>query len=150
MQQNTVVSEIEISYTPKQLTFSRPIITTSNDVYEIFKELFDTKLLNIKEECIVLFLNRCNKITGWHKVSSGGITGTVVDIRLILSIALKSLSCGLLIAHNHPSGNLKPSAIDIKLTTSLKEAAKMMDIKLLDHLIITVDGYYSFADEGLI
>jgi DNA repair protein RadC len=147
-QKNTVVSEIEISYIPKQLTFNRPIITTSNDVYEIFKELFDIKLLSVKEECIVLFLNRCNRITGWYKVSSGGITGTVVDIRLILSIALKSLSCGLVLAHNHPSGNLKPSIIDMELTARLKEAAKLMDIKLLDHLIITSEGYYSFADRS--
>jgi DNA repair protein RadC len=143
-----VVSEIEISYTPKQLNFSRPKITCSQDIYEILKELFDTKLFTVKEECIALFLNRNNIITGWYKVSSGGITGTVVDTRLILSIALKSLSCGLVLAHTHPSGNLKPSKADRDITSNIREAAKLMDIRLLDHLIITSDWYYSFADEG--
>jgi len=146
--QNTMVAEIEISYTPKRLSLKRPIITSSNDVYEIFKELFNPKLMNIKEEFFVLFLNKANRIIGSYKVSSGGITGTVVDVRLILSIALKSLSCGLLLAHNHPSGNLKPSQADIDLTYKIKEAAKLMDIRLLDHLIISSEGYYSFNDEG--
>ena len=144
----TKVSEIEISYTPQYLAFNKPKITSSMDIYEILKELFDASALTIKEECIALFLNRNNRIIGSYKVSSGGITSTVVDIRLILSIALKSLSCGLIIAHTHPSGNLKPSKADIELTHNLREAAKLMEIKLLDHLIISVDGYYSFADEG--
>jgi DNA repair protein RadC len=142
------VSEIEISYTPTQLSFNRQTIKCSNDFYEVFKQLFDAKLLNVREECFAIFLNRSNRIAGWYKVSSGGITGTVVDIRLTLSIALKSLSSGLLIAHNHPSGNLMPSSIDKGLTVKLKEAANLMDIKLIDHLIITNEGYYSFADEG--
>ena len=106
------------------------------------------KLMTIKEECFALFLNRNNRIFGSYKISSGGITGTVVDIRLILSIALKSLSTGLILAHNHPSGNLKPSNADVDKTQRLKEAAKIMDIKLLDHLIITTEGFYSFADDG--
>jgi DNA repair protein RadC len=148
--QNTqnAVSEIEISYTPKQLNFSRPKITCSQDIYKILLELFDSKLLTVKEECIALFLNRNNRITGWYKVSSGGITGTIVDVRLILSIALKSLSCGLILAHNHLSRNLKPSRADKDITSNVREAAKLMDIKLFDHLIITSEGYYSFADEG--
>ena len=105
-------------------------------------------LLTIKEECIPLFLNRSNSLIGSYKVSSGGITSTVVDIRLILSIALKSLSCSLILAHTHPSGNLKPSTTDMEMTYKIKEAAKFMDIRLLDHLIISTEGYYSFADEG--
>ena len=87
-----IFSEIEISYTPKQLNFSLTKITCSQDIYEVLKKLFDMRLINVKEECIALFLNRNNIITGWYKVSSGGITGTVVDTRLILGIALKSLS----------------------------------------------------------
>jgi DNA repair protein RadC len=145
---NMQVSEIELSYNPKYLTFDRPKITCSKDVYEVFMQLFDHKLLNIKEEFFVVFLNKSNRILGSHKISSGGITGTVVDIRLILSIALKSLSCGLLLAHNHPSGNLKPSKADVDITHNMREAAKYMDIQLLDHLIITNEGYYSFADGG--
>jgi DNA repair protein RadC len=146
--QNTMVAEIEISYTPKYLSFKQSVIKSSQDVYEVFKELFDPKLMHIKEEFFVIFLNKANRIIGSYKVSSGGITGTVVDVRLILSIALKSLSCGLLLAHNHPSGNLKPSQADIDITYKIKEAARLMDIRLLDHLIITTEGYYSFNDEG--
>jgi len=144
------ISEIEISYRPKRISFSHSKITCSNDIYEILKELFDASQLTIKEECIALFLNRNNKLTGAYKVSSGGITGTVIDIRLVLSIALKSLSCGLILAHTHPSGNLRPSKADIDLTQRLKEAANLMDLQLLDHLIISSDSYYSFSDEGLL
>ena len=145
---NTIVSEIEISYSPKYLGFSKPKIKCSQDIYEILKELFDVNALTIKEECIALFLNKNNRIIGSYRVSSGGITSTVVDIRLILSIALKSLSCGLILAHTHPSGNLQPSRNDIDLTHNLREAGKMMDIRLLDHLIISSEGYYSIADNA--
>ena len=145
---NTIVSEIEISYTPKYLGFSKPKIKCSQDIYDILKELFDVNALTIKEECIALFLNRSNRIIGSYKVSSGGITSTVVDIRIVLGIALKSLSCGVILAHTHPSGNLQPSKADIDLTHNFREAARLMDIRLLDHLIISTEGYYSFADEG--
>ena len=106
--------------------------------------------MNIKEEAVVLFLNRGNRVLGGYKVSSGGITGTVVDIRIILAIALKCLASGMILAHTHPSGELNPSRSDKELTLKLKEAAKLMDISLLDHLVITSDTYYSFADEGLL
>ena len=145
---NTIVSEIKISYSPKYLGYNKPKIKSSQDIYEILVELFDVTALTVKEECIALFLNRSQRIIGSYKVSSGGITSTVVDIRIVLGIALKSLSCGLILAHTHPSGNLQPSRNDIDLTHNLREAAKMMDIRLLDHLIISNEGYYSFADEG--
>jgi len=148
MQKTNTLNEIEITYLPRYLGFSKPIIKRSQDIYEILIELFDITALTIKEECIALFLNRNNRIIGSYKVSSGGITSTVVDIRLVLGIALKSLSCGLILAHTHPSGNLQPSRADIDLTHNLREAAKLMDIRLLDHLIISTEGFYSFADEG--
>lgn len=106
--------------------------------------------MNIKEEAVVLFLNRGNRVLGGYKVSSGGITGTIVDIRIILAIALKCLASGIILAHTHPSGELNPSRADKELTLKLKEAAKLMDISLLDHLIISLVAYYSFADEGMI
>ena len=106
--------------------------------------------MNIKEEAVVLFLNRGNRVLGGYKVSSGGITGTVVDIRIILAIALKCLASGMILAHTHPSGELNPSNADKGLTQKLKEAANLMDISLLDHLIITSETYYSFADEEVI
>ena len=148
MSQIQEFAEIEISYKPKFLSLAQNKATSSKDVYQIFLSLFDPKQLHIKEECYALFLNRNNRIFGSYKVSSGGITSTVVDIRLILSIALKSLSTGLIIAHSHPSGNLVPSNADFQITKRLKEAAELMDISLIDHLIISCDSYYSFADHG--
>jgi DNA repair protein RadC len=98
----------------------------------------------------VLLLNRANGVTGVYEASSGGITGTVADPRLILAAAIKSLSVSIILSHNHPSGNLNPSRADEEFTLKIKEAAKYHDIKVLDHIILTNEGYYSFADEGLI
>lgn len=99
-----------------------------------------------------MYLNRSNAILGLYRTSTGGITGTVADLRLILSVALKIAATGLILAHNHPSGNLTPSRADIDLTRKIKEAACLMDILLLDHLILdnTGQGCYSFAEEGLL
>jgi DNA repair protein RadC len=96
----------------------------------------------------VLFLDNASQVLGYNILSSGGITGTVADLRLIFSVALESLATKIIIAHNHPSGNLNPSEADTALTRKIYNAGKVMDITLLDHLIITVKGYYSFADEG--
>ena len=147
-QTNIDVTEIEVTYVPRFLSFDNSVLKCSLEVYNIFIQLFDPKHLSVREECYALFLNRANRIFGSFKVSSGGITGTVIDIRLVLGIALKTLSTSIIIAHNHPSGNLKPSLADIALTDRLKQAAEVMDIKLLDHLIISPDGYRSLADEG--
>ena len=98
----------------------------------------------------MLLLNRANKVLGIFQASSGGVTGTVADPKLILVAALKSNASSLVISHNHPSGNLKPSRQDEELTMKIKEAAKFLDIRLLDHLIVTPEAYYSFADEGIL
>jgi DNA repair protein RadC len=95
-------------------------------------------------------LNRASKPLGWVKISQGGITGTVADPRLIFQAALLTNSSALILSHNHPSGNLNPSQADIELTRKIKEGGKILEISLLDHLIISGDGYYSFADEGMI
>jgi len=124
----------------------RPKITTSEDAYKLLLKIFDRDFMNIKEEAAVLYLNRANRVIGAYRVSSGGITGTVVDPRLILSVALKTLSCGLILAHTHPSGDLRPSRADIDLTEKLKQAAKYMDIQILDHLIITSESYTSVLE----
>ena len=102
------------------------------------------------EEFWALFLNRQNKIIDKQRLSQGGLTGTVIDVRLVLKMALEKHATSLIFAHNHPSGNLDPSDADKKITRQLKESAKIMDIPLLDHLIITQGGYYSFADEGIL
>lgn len=97
-----------------------------------------------------MHLNRANKVLGIHKLSTGGLTSTIADIRILLSVALKTMATAIIISHNHPSGVLKPSQADILLTEKIREAAKLLDIELLDHLIVSTDGYYSFAQEGKI
>jgi DNA repair protein RadC len=105
-----------------------------------------------QEQFIILYLNRANDVIGAYHAFTGGITGTVADIRIIMGVALKSMACGIIISHNHPSGTLKPSAADKELTQKINEAGRMLDITLLDHIIVSPyqGSYYSFADDGLI
>lgn len=117
---------------------------------EIF-ELFQPKLGHLPhEEFWVIFLNQTNKIIEQTKISQGGITGTVTDVRIIMKLALEKLATSLVLVHNHPSGNINPSENDIEITEKLKNAAKTIDISIIDHLIVTDSVYYSFADKGLI
>ncbi len=97
-----------------------------------------------------MLMNRANKVLGLFEVSTGGISGTVADPKIIFTAALKGGASGIIVAHNHPSGNLTASQSDIDLTRKLKEAGKFLEIQLLDHVIVTTEGYFSFADEGLI
>lgn len=120
-------------------------IKSSKDVFEIFNSL----LCDLPyEEFWVLMLNRSNSIIEKIKISQGGISGTVTDVRIILKQALDFMACSMILCHNHPSGNLKPSDSDISLTHKLRDAGKLMDIAVLDHVIVGEQGYYSFADEG--
>jgi DNA repair protein RadC len=102
------------------------------------------------EEFWILHLNRSNKITKKIKLSQGGITGTVIDVKMLMKEAILNYSNAIILVHNHPSGNVKPSQADIEITQKIKEAARLFDISTLDHIIITSNGYYSFADEGVI
>jgi DNA repair protein RadC len=122
-------------------------VTTSQDA---FRELYPVLSDLPHEEFFVLFLNRSNKMIKKVRVSSGGISGTVVDQRLIFKQALELHSSSLILSHNHPSGNLKPSQEDINITRKIKEAGKLLELQLLDHLIIAGNRYYSFADEGIL
>lgn len=143
------LSEITLYYKP--LRTSRKIITCSGDAYEQVLHFYDKDTIALQEQFIVLYLNRSNCVLGGYQCSKGTMTGTIVDVRLVLGVALKSSSCNIIISHNHPSGNLKPSSSDRELTTKLKEAGKLMDINILDHIIVSPDGQYmSFADEGMI
>lgn len=128
----------------------KPTIKSSQDAYNHIKEFFSPDTIALQEQFVAAYLNRANKIIGVYVVSKGGITGTVADPRLILSVALKVAATGIILAHNHPSGNLKPSGADEEITRKIKEGAALFDITLLDHLILTADSkYYSFKDEGL-
>ncbi|MCX6199007.1 MAG: DNA repair protein RadC [Bacteroidetes bacterium] len=125
----------------------KPIIRTSRDSFDyIYPEIADLK----HEKFFVLYLNRRNQILASKNISSGGVTGTVADTKIILKHALELLATGIVAIHNHPSGNLQPSEADKKLTRNIKDAASLMDIALIDHLIIGDKNYLSFADEGLL
>jgi len=128
----------------------REKITCSRDSYDILKHIYSDDKIEYVEEFYVLLLNRANKVLGWMKVSLGGITGTVADPRIIFQAALLSNATSIIISHNHPSGNTNPSSADIELTRKIKAAGAFLDIVLLDHVIVTTEAYYSFADEGII
>lgn len=142
------VQEIELVYRSSVKISERPHVTSSHEAYQILRQLWNPDILELQEEFKVLLLNRANRLLGIYTASRGGITGTVVDIRLLLAAALKAGACSIMLAHNHPSGNLKPSNADTQLTRKIASAAELMDLKVLDHLILSAEGYYSFADEG--
>ena len=144
------IAEVELIYRSKVKPSDRLKITHSGDAYVIFKNTWDENKIELQEQFKVMLLNRANKVLGIYEVSTGGITGTVADPKLIFAAALKACACGLILVHNHPSNNLKPSIQDEQLTLKIKEGGKLLDIKLLDHLIISSEGYLSMADEGLV
>ena len=146
----TRVAEVELIYKSKVKASERPLIRSSKDSCQVLRQIWDQNKIELLEEFKVLLLNRGNKVIGVYDVSSGGITGTVADPRLILATAIKALAVSIILSHNHPSGNLKPSRADEEITIKINEAAKYHDIKVLDHIIITAEEYYSFADEGLL
>lgn len=142
------VGEVELAY--KSTIQSRHKIISSADAYQILRPTFKEGTIDYKEYFKVLFLNQAGQLLGYTLISEGGITDTNVDVRVILQAALLTNSVVLILAHNHPSGNLKPSQEDIKLTQQIKDAAKLMRITVMDHLILTSAGYYSFVDGGLL
>lgn len=144
------VSEIQLSYRPKFKASERPKIGSSADVYQILLNNWDLDTLELRECFKILLLNRGNRILGIYEVSSGGMAGTVADPKLIFSAALKAAASSVILSHNHPSGQLKPSTADLALTKKISNAGEFLDIAVLDHLIIAANGYYSFADEGLL
>lgn len=142
------ISEIELRYKSKVKASERPKVTQSKDAYAILLQHWDDNKLDFVEQFKILLLNQANRVLGICDIATGGITATVADIRVILTAALKANACGIILTHNHPSGNLAPSRQDKEMTAKIKEAGNYLDIKILDHLIVTREGYYSFADEG--
>lgn len=144
------IPQVKLSYVTERGTTTPPRITNSKATMEILKSIFDHETIEHVEYFYCLLLNRHNKVLGVHLVSMGGITGTVVDIRVIFQAAILANACSIVLSHNHPSGNTAPSTQDIDITRKIKEAGKYMDITVLDHIIISAEGnYYSFADEGI-
>ena len=140
------VGEVDLTYKPKFKSLHQ--VSCSEDAYKYLLPTYKEGTICYKEYFKVLFLNQAKQILGYTLISEGGITDTTVDVRVILQAALLTNSVALILAHNHPSGNTKPSKQDMEITKQVKEAARLMRITVTDHLILTDAGYYSFADEG--
>src|SRR5450759_2730574 len=147
----TGVSEVQLSYKSRVPASLRKKISCSRDAYNLFSVGWNSSTLEFVEEFKILLMNRSNSVLGILEVSKGGLSGTVTDVRLIFQAAIKTCASGIIVAHNHPSGNLNPSESDTKITHKIKEAGNLLDIQLLDHLILTTEGnYFSYADSGLL
>lgn len=142
------ISEISVSYSNSKKEKLKA--KDSKQCYALFLDSWNKNTIELQEEFKILLLNRANNVLGIYNLSRGGTTGTVVDAKLVFSVALKCNASSIIIAHNHPSGNLTPSEADKTITNKLKQAGKLLDIALLDHLIVTKENFYSFLDEGLL
>lgn len=141
--------EVKLTYARKTKAADRPKITCSTDAADYLANVWDDDTINLYECFYCLYLNRANRVIGWNRISQGGVSGTVADSKLIFATALKLVASGIILAHNHPSGNLQPSNADISLTKRLKEGAKLLEMNILDHIILTETSYTSLADQGL-
>lgn len=139
------ISEYSLKYTKTDIQKTK--ITTSESASNVIRKFYFDDI-NIYESFFILLLNKANNTTGFAKISQGGTAGTVVDIKIIAKYAVESLSSSVIICHNHPSGNKQPSDADLNITRRIKDALLLLDIKLIDHIIITENDFYSFADNG--
>jgi len=145
------VNEIQLSYKESFLTSCETTISSSSKAAAILLQSFDMNTIALQETFKVLLLNNSNKVKGIYTLSIGGITGTLVDIRILYAVILKSLSTAVILCHNHPSGTLKASEQDNEITQKIKKAGSYLDVKVLDHIILSPCGnYFSFADNGLL
>ena len=144
------VAEIELVYKTKVKASERPRIRETRDAAKLLMSLWNDGKIDFVEQFKILLLNRANRVLGVVDISTGGVTGTIADPKLIFSAALKANACGIILSHNHPSGNIDPSQGDKQLTSKIREAGKYLDIKVLDHIIVTSEDFYSFAEEGLL
>jgi DNA repair protein RadC len=139
------IAELRVSYSNNNK--EKLIINNSKESFDVLMACWNKHTIELQEEFKVLLLNRNNQVLGIYPLSKGGMAGTVVDAKLVFSVALKCSASSIIIAHNHPSGNLEPSEADKNITSKLKKAGEHLDIALIDHLIITKIGYYSFSDK---
>lgn len=145
------VAEIELSYHNKCKAEALPEVAKAAKAAVLFRMMWDENKIELIEQFKVMHLNRANRVLGIQNVSTGGIAGTVCDPKLVFACALKAAASGIILAHNHPSGNKNPSGADDRLTLKMQEAGKFLDLPVLDHLILTPDnGFYSYADSGYI
>jgi DNA repair protein RadC len=147
METNIQIREVQVSYQPLKGKLFQ--IKNADSAFEYLSTAYDESTIGLYEEFMVLLLNRVNRVIGCLKLSKGGLTGTVVNLRILFGTALKAMASSIIVAHNHQSNNLVPSQEDRDLTRKIKDAGKLLDIHLLDHLILgTADNYISFANEG--
>lgn len=144
----TDVAEITLAYRPKIRASQRPKVTCSRQVYEVLLKFWNSDSLEYLEQFQVMLLNRANRVLGICTISSGGTAGTVVDAKVVFAVGLRANASSMILSHNHPSGNLTPSEQDKRLTKRLVEIGKALDLPVLDHIILSPEGYFSFADEG--
>ena len=146
MTTDCIVSEIQLKYKPQPLTET---IHGAKDIYQLLiNRVFDADTIGYKESFKVLLLNQVNKIIGYTTISDGGLTSTIVDVRVIIQTSLVSNATSIILTHNHPSGNPRPSIHDDNLTKKIKSACELMDIRLLDHIIVTpYDSFYSYCND---
>ena len=145
----TTIANLELKAKKTPSSFEKVKIISSNDAFKVIKQFYFDDI-DIFESFFILCLNRNNQTIAYAKISQGGVAGTVVDIKIIAKYAIDCLASGVILAHNHPSGNLKPSNEDLAITKRIKEGLKILDISVLDHLILTSQGYLSFGDEGIL
>lgn len=145
---NNIVSEVELTYKNNVPYNQRQKISNSQGAYEILTNLFPENTMDYRETFIVLYLNRANQVLGYSVISQGGTSNTTVDIKMVIQTALLANASCIMLAHNHPSGNLRPSSDDNRITNRIIEAARLFAITVLDHIIITNESYYSFTDNG--
>jgi DNA repair protein RadC len=150
MKTQSTIAEVSLVYRSRVKASERPKVKCSRDAFELFINSWDLDTIEHVEEFKMLLLNRANMVIGILTLSKGGLSGTVTDVRIILQAAIKTNASGIIVCHNHPSGNLNPSETDTKITQKIKDSCAIMDIQLLDHLIIDPEDYYSFADNGLL
>lgn len=149
-QKSFEVAEVQLIYKSKVKASLRPKITKSADAFLVLKELWNLETIDFLETFKVMLLNRTNRVLGVIEISTGGTCGTVVDCKVVFAAAIKSNASQIILAHNHPSGALTPSQADINLTRKLKSGGELLDIAVIEHLIVSSEGYYSFADDGLL
>jgi len=141
------IAEIKVSYSTNQKDKIK--LNSPKEVFEFILSIWNLDIIEFQEESKIILLNRANFVLGIYNLSKGGISGTVVDIRVILGVALKCNASGIILAHNHPSGNMKPSEADKQITRRLKDACNLLEITLLDHFIISRDNFFSFTQDGI-
>jgi DNA repair protein RadC len=143
-----LAGEVKLTYTNKIKKADRSKVSSSQKAVDILRRIFTEETIELREQFAFLLLNRANEVIGWYNLSIGSISGTVADARYIVQCAILANASAVILAHNHPSGALQPSQSDITLTDKIANACLLFDIKVLDHIILTSESFYSFADNG--